>query len=87
MREAFAYDVPDETSIVKPPIPFPQCMPDQYKVEGDPVAAYRNYYKGEKAYFARWNKGRASPEWWDDDMQNFVKHFVTTEELLSSVGE
>jgi hypothetical protein len=40
----------------------PQCMPDQYKVLGDPVAAYRNYYIGEKQYFAKWRK-REVPEW------------------------
>ena len=86
LHEAFVDDVPYQTSIVKFPISFPQCMPDEYKVEDDPVQAYRNYYKGEKAYFAKWNKGRASPEWWDDDMQDFVKHFATTEELLDTVG-
>ena len=26
----------------------PQCMPDQYKVEGDSVTAYWNYYEAEK---------------------------------------
>jgi len=26
----------------------PQCMPDQYKVDGDAVAAYWNYYENEK---------------------------------------
>ena len=26
----------------------PQCMPDEYKVEGDSVKAYWNYYIGEK---------------------------------------
>ncbi len=41
---------------------FAQAMPDQYKVPGDPVAAYRNFYKGEKARFARWTK-REKP-WW-----------------------
>jgi len=24
---------------------FPQCMPDEFKVDGDPVKAYRNYYQ------------------------------------------
>ena len=28
-------------------------MPDQYKVDR-PVESYRNYYRGEKAYFAKW---------------------------------
>jgi hypothetical protein len=26
----------------------PQCMPDQYKVDGDSVSAYWNYYENEK---------------------------------------
>jgi len=43
--------------------PFAQCMPDQYKVDGDAVSAYRKYYKGEKAYFAKWKLGE--PEWWN----------------------
>jgi len=54
--------------------PFAQAMPDEYKVEGDAVSAYRNYYMGEKARFARWKKGIGRcdyrkphdylPEWW-----------------------
>tara|TARA_R100000306_G_C4347777_1_gene128490 strand:+ start:313 stop:831 length:519 start_codon:yes stop_codon:yes gene_type:complete len=66
LLEAFAYNVPHETTIIKWPLPFPQCMPDQYKVEGNPVQAYRNYYKAEKAYFAKWNRGTPSPEWWSE---------------------
>ena len=27
---------------------MPQCMPDEYKVAGNPVQGYRNYYIGEK---------------------------------------
>ena len=41
----------------------PQCMPDKYK-DNDYVIAYRNFYKGEKEYFAKWEKGRQQPEWW-----------------------
>lgn len=26
----------------------PQCMPDEYKVEGDSISAYWNYYEGDK---------------------------------------
>lgn len=40
----------------------PQCMPDEYKCE-DSVEAYRNYYIGEKAYFASWRNTK-TPEWW-----------------------
>lgn len=42
--------------------PFPQAMPDQYKVDGDPVRAYRNFYMGDKAKFASWKK-REVPDW------------------------
>ena len=40
----------------------PQCMPDQYRISRDTVAAYRRYYVGEKAKFARWTK-RQPPQW------------------------
>jgi hypothetical protein len=41
---------------------FQLCMPDQYKVD-DPVESYRNYYRGDKAYIAKWSK-REKPTWW-----------------------
>ena len=41
--------------------PPPQCMPDEYKGD-DTVEAYRKYYMGEKAGFAKW-KARETPEW------------------------
>ena len=40
----------------------PMCMPDQYK-DLDHNIAYRNYYIGEKAHFAKWEKGRPAPDW------------------------
>ena len=44
----------------------PQCMPDEYKLRSDLyVSAYRDYYKGEKEYFAKWEKGRSQPKWWN----------------------
>ena len=42
---------------------FAIAMPDQYKVECS-VESYRNYYRGEKAYFAKW-KNRETPTWWE----------------------
>lgn len=42
--------------------PFPQAMPDAYKVSGDAVQAYRNFYIGEKLKFAKWTK-RKVPAW------------------------
>lgn len=44
-------------------IEFVQCMPEQYKIPNDPVQAYRNYYIGEKARFAKW-KYTDPPDWW-----------------------
>lgn len=41
---------------------FAQAMPEQYKVKGNAVAAYRNFYRGEKLSFAKWNK-RSMPMW------------------------
>ncbi len=42
---------------------FPQAMPDKYKVAGDPVKAYRDFYIGEKSRFATWTK-RSPPDWY-----------------------
>jgi len=35
---------------------FAQAMPEEYRVEGDAVQAYRNYYIGDKSRFAKWTK-------------------------------
>ena len=46
--------------------PFTQptpAMPDQYKVKGDSVQSYRNYYMGDKTRMASW-KSRQVPIWW-----------------------
>lgn len=48
--------------------PFAQAMPEQYKVPGDAVAAYRSFYRGEKAAFARWTR-RRPPTWFNSDIQ------------------
>lgn len=45
--------------------PFPQAMPDKYKVANDPIAAYRNFYIGDKMRFAKWTK-RDIPDWITD---------------------
>lgn len=41
---------------------FVQTMPDKYKVQGDPVMAYRQFYIGEKSHFAKWTR-RQPPKW------------------------
>jgi hypothetical protein len=45
---------------------FAQAMPDEYKVPGDAVSAYRAFYLGEKHRFARWTR-RPAPKWWGSD--------------------
>lgn len=46
--------------------PHPQCMPDQYRVAGDAVRAYRAYYVGEKQHIASWYRNTKSkvPAWY-----------------------
>ena len=41
---------------------FVQAMPDEYKIPGDPVAAYRRLYIEEKSHFATWTRRRV-PKW------------------------
>lgn len=43
--------------------PFAQAMPDVYRGP-DPVAAYRAFYRGEKAAFAAWRSPAVVPAWW-----------------------
>ena len=43
---------------------IPQCMPDEYKND-DPITAYRDYCINEK-YYAKWEKGRDKPTWWEE---------------------
>jgi len=38
----------------------PQCMPDEYKVEGDSIKAYWNYYELEKCKIANKNEQKIS---------------------------
>lgn len=47
-----------------PLTPFAQAMPDEYRRD-NAVDAYRAYYLGEKAGFAKWT-ARAAPNWYDE---------------------
>ena len=42
--------------------PVTPAMPDEYKVPGNSVASYRNYYRGAKSRMFKWTK-REVPEW------------------------
>lgn len=43
------------------------AMPDCYKVPGDSIQSYRNYYAGSKWRFAKWKHGEVPP-WFIDKM-------------------
>lgn len=43
---------------------FVQAMPEEFKIPGDPVTAYRNYINGYKGY-AEWRYSE-KPDWWDE---------------------
>ena len=44
---------------------FVQAMPDEFKVPGDAITAYRNYINGYKGY-AEWRYSE-KPDWWDEE--------------------
>jgi hypothetical protein len=43
--------------------PFVQAMPERFRGP-DAVAAYRRYYRSDKAGFATWRKPARPPRWW-----------------------
>jgi hypothetical protein len=61
-----------------PPLPdiglteFAQAMPEAYKVPGNPVQAYRNFYVGEKWRFATWTR-RRPPKWFTEAIRSKVQ--------------
>lgn len=55
--------IPRNIKIAKHMTEPPQCMPDEYKVKGNPVKAYRRYYMGAKRDICKWNNKRGKPDW------------------------
>jgi hypothetical protein len=47
---------------------FAQAMPEEYRVEGDAVRAYRRFYIGDKSRFAKWTK-RRPPRWYREGIR------------------
>ncbi|MBN2588094.1 MAG: hypothetical protein JXA64_10080 [Candidatus Fermentibacteraceae bacterium] len=48
---------------------FAQAMPEEYRIEGDPVTAYRRFYIAEKSGFAAWT-GRPVPRWFAEGIRS-----------------
>jgi hypothetical protein len=47
---------------------FVQVMPDDYKVPGCPVEAYRRFYLSEKRHFVKWTR-RRPPKWFTEGIK------------------
>jgi hypothetical protein len=45
--------------------PFKLAMPDECKINEDPVSSYRKYYVDFKSGFAKW-KNRDTPQWYSN---------------------
>jgi hypothetical protein len=50
---------------------FVQAMPEEFKIAGDAVTAYRNYINGYKGY-AEWRYSE-KPDWWDETKHEPVR--------------
>ena len=44
----------------------PPAMPDKYKIPGDSIQSYRNYYIGDKVSFAKWKSPAKMPLWFEE---------------------
>lgn len=55
----------------------PQCMPDEYRVPGDAVAAYRAYYQGTEKQALRWWRPKWLPVPADDDCDAHTPDWFT----------
>jgi hypothetical protein len=61
----------------EPPAPLPelgptepaQALPEPLRVAADPVAAYRAYYRANKAHIATWTLPGLRPDWFDQPME------------------
>jgi hypothetical protein len=53
----------------------PQAMPEEFRVAGDSIRAYRNYYIKDKFRFAKWSV-RQEPYWWIHDHRPTSGSFV-----------
>lgn len=80
LEEALFYNpmnVPKSVAFFEPP----PAMPDEYKVKGNAVQSYRNYYIHSKSRFAKWTK-RMAPGWYTEEIDLKVKHaniYVSTQ--------
>jgi hypothetical protein len=67
MHESFVFHRPrGEGHITQRPM----CMPDEYRLPGDVVESYRNYYRSKQTAFKMVWKNRSEPYWWVERKSN-----------------
>lgn len=54
------------------PTPAPSVMPDEYKISGDPLTNYRQYYKMGKTAQHKWTR-RQPPAWLPEAGEKWLK--------------
>jgi hypothetical protein len=71
------------TTMFSEPTP---AMPDEYKVPGDSIASYRNYYVGAKRAMSRWTD-RIMPDWFLEGINKQYDQacFMTVNKRLGKV--
>lgn len=62
--ELFNISNPTESQDYFESLGYALAMPEEYKTTC-PVESYRAYYKGDKAYMAKWDKLNNTPKWWN----------------------
>jgi len=65
--------------------PFAQAMPDEYKVPGDAVSAYRNYYLGRKVEQSKWTR-RPVPAFVLEHQEMSKKHHAKAPEVAEATA-
>lgn len=54
-------DLFPQQSFTKPPL----MMPEECRISSNTVKSYRYFYRHDKSDFAKWQKIRKQPSWWD----------------------
>jgi hypothetical protein len=61
----FLQNTPTKIKKASTRTPFALAMPDEYRVPGNAVQSYRNFYNHDKSSFAKWSK-REAPTWFQN---------------------
>ena len=59
-------NIPESIEMSEQMTEHPQAMPEECKVPGDAIQAYRNYYTTHKRRFASWEPRSKTPDWFKE---------------------